>query len=124
MPETAPLPVLVVDDDEPTQRLLQAVLRRAGFTAEFAGDGRRAIELLESRDYVAVILDVMMPAISGHAVVEFLSSSGRPVPVVICSAAGPAALTNFDPAIVKAVVRKPFDVEELMTAVRGAIASV
>jgi two-component system, chemotaxis family, chemotaxis protein CheY len=123
MPDTPSLPVLVVDDDEPTQKLLQAVLRRSGFTAEFAGDGRRAIDLLESRAYVAVILDVMMPAVSGRAVVEFLSSSGRSVPVVICSAAGLTALTDFDPAVVKAVVRKPFDVEELMTAVRAAIGS-
>lgn len=121
MADPLSLPVLVVDDDEPTQKLLQAVLRRAGFDTEFAGDGSRAINLLGSRDYVAVILDVMMPSVSGRAVVEFLSTSGRPVPVVICSAAGPAALLDFDPTIVKAVVRKPFDVEEFMSAVRTAI---
>jgi CheY-like chemotaxis protein len=111
------VPILIVDDDEPTQNLLRAVLRRCGYTSEIAANGRQAIDLLTSRRYAGVVLDMMMPEVSGYAVVDFLSNEPHPVPVIVCSAAGPTALTGFDTAVVKAVVRKPFDVDELTAAI-------
>lgn len=113
----AELPVLIVDDDEPTQNLLRALLRRCGLTTDVAANGKQAIELLQTNAYAAVVLDIMMPGVGGAAVVEFLGSAERPVPVIVCSAAGPVALTGFDPAVVKAIVRKPFDVGQLVAAV-------
>lgn len=120
-PDVLPRPVLIVDDDPPTQKLLLALLQRYGFKGEVASNGAEAIDAIRSRDYSAVVLDVMMPAVGGHAVVEFLAASGSSLPVVICSAAGPAALGNFDSTVVKAIVRKPFDVDELMSIVRNVI---
>lgn len=110
-------PILVVEDDAPTQNLLRAVLRRAGYACEVASNGREAIAFLQSTRYAAVILDMMMPEIGGWEVIEFLGAAPVPVPVIICSAAGPAALTGFDPAVVKAIVRKPFDLGQLLAAV-------
>ena len=115
--ETARLPVLVVDDDEPTQKLLQAVLRRAGFESEVAANGSVAMQLLESGEYAAIVLDVMMPNVDGRQVVEFLLTKETPAPVIICSAASPRMLLEFDPRVVKAVLRKPFDVDELMSMI-------
>jgi len=119
--EAQPPTVLVVEDDEPTQKLLRAILRRSGFAAEIAGDGGQAISALRERDYAAVVLDIMMPVISGHDVVEFLSRSGKAVPVVVCSAAGPKELADFDPGVVKAVVHKPFGVDQFVAAVTAAV---
>jgi CheY-like chemotaxis protein len=113
------LPILIVDDDEPTQSLLRAVLRRCGYTSEVASNGREAMALLQANTYAAVILDMMMPEVGGHEVVAFLAATSNPVPVIVCSAAGPAALAGFDPAIVRAIVRKPFDVDQLIAAVSG-----
>lgn len=112
-------PILIVEDDEPTQSLLQAVLRRCGHTSEIAANGLEAITLLETNHYTAIILDLMMPEVSGRDVVDFLASAANPTPVIICSAAGPAALAQFDSTIVKAIVRKPFDVDELIAAITG-----
>jgi CheY-like chemotaxis protein len=111
------LPILVVDDDEPTRNLVQAVLRRVGYASENAANGSEAIALLERNDYAAIVLDLMMPSVSGRDVVDFLAVSGRGIPVIICSAAGPAALADFDPGIVKAVIRKPFDIEQFAAAI-------
>lgn len=111
------LPILIVEDDEPTQNLLRAVLRRGGYACEIAPNGREAIALLQSRQYAAVVLDMMMPDVGGWEVIAFLGAAPVAVPVIICSAAGPAALAGLDPAVVKAVVRKPFDLGELMAAV-------
>lgn len=110
-------PILVVDDDEPTQKLLRAVLRRCGYASEVVSNGREAIALLRSREYAAVILDMMMPEVSGQEVVAFLGATSNAVPVIICSAAGPAALADIDPAAVKAIVRKPFDIDQFIATV-------
>ena len=116
---TAP-PVLLVEDDEPTQTLMRAILRRAGYAAEVASNGREAIDLLRTRRYAAVVLDMMMPEVSGREVVEFLKTTSNPVPVIVCSAAGPTTWTALDPNVVKAIVRKPFDVEHFIDAVAAA----
>lgn len=112
------LPVLVVDDDEPTLNLLRAVLKRCGYGTHVASNGSEAIALLRKNDYAAIVLDIMMPHVGGHEVIAFLSANASPIPVVICSAAGPSALTGFDTTIVKAVIRKPFDIDELTAAVQ------
>lgn len=110
-------PILIVDDDEPTQNLLRAVLRRCGYGSDVASNGWQAIGLLREKRYAAVILDMMMPEVSGHEVIAFLGTTADAVPVIICSAAGPAALSGFDPIVVKAIVRKPFDIDQLIAAV-------
>ena len=113
--------ILIVEDDEPTQKLLQAVLRRYGYASEVASNGEEGIARLRAGSYDVVVLDIMMPQVGGRAVVDFLSSETRKVPVIVCSAAGPSALQGFDPEIVKGVVRKPFDVDEFIVAIRSCL---
>jgi two-component system alkaline phosphatase synthesis response regulator PhoP len=115
------LPILIVEDDEPTQNLLRAVLRRCGYESEVAANGRQAIGLLREKRYAAVILDMMMPEVSGYEVIAFLGTAPDSVPVIICSAAGPRALAGFDSAVVKAIVRKPFDIDQLVAAVTAVV---
>ena len=121
--ETSNFPILIVEDDQPTQYLLRAILRRSPYTSEVATNGEEAINLLREKEYAAVILDMMMPEASGHEVIEFLTTAAKRVPVIICSAAGPTALTGFDPTVVKAVIRKPFDVDQLLGTVTAVARS-
>ena len=115
--ERTTLPVLVVEDDEPTRRLLQAVLTRAGYSCAFATNGREAMETLRSNDYAAVVLDIMMPDVGGREVIDFITAESIPIPVVICSAAGPRVLSGFDTNVVKAIVRKPFDIDQFVATI-------
>lgn len=112
-----PLPILIVEDDEPTQNLLQALLRRFGYSTEIAVNGIDAIGLLRQRDYSVVVLDIMMPEVSGREVIDYLAAAANPVPVIICSAAGPSTYADADPAVVKAIVRKPFDIDEIIATI-------
>jgi two-component system response regulator ResD len=121
--EPTALPVLIVEDDEPTRRLLDAVLTRSGFSTAFATNGREAMRLLRTTTYAAVVLDIMMPEVGGREVVELITAESIPVPVVICSAAGPRVLTGFDPNIVKGIIRKPFDIEEFVAMVTSVTRS-
>jgi CheY-like chemotaxis protein len=121
--EKTALPVLVVEDDEPTRKLLQAVLTRGGFSTDFAINGGEAMSLLRTNDYAAIVLDIMMPEVGGREVVEFITAESIPIPVVICSAAGPRVLTGFDPNVVKGIIRKPFDIEQFVAMVTSVARS-
>lgn len=115
--KTDALPVLVVEDDQPTQNLLRAVLSRWGYVTEIAANGREAIALLERNAYSTIVLDMMMPSVGGHDVIEFVAAAPRITPIIICSAAPPATFAGADPAVVKAIVRKPFDIDEVIAAI-------
>jgi two-component system response regulator ResD len=119
--EPSLLPVLVVEDDVPTQNLLRTVLRRCGYSSEIAANGLDAIALLRGRDYALIVLDVMMPGVGGREVVEYLSGKASTIPVIICSAAGTKALAGFDSTVVKAIVLKPFDVDEFIETVTRVV---
>jgi CheY-like chemotaxis protein len=115
--EPTTLKVLIVEDDEPTRKLLDAVLTRGGFSTGFATNGIEAMRLLRMNEYAAVVLDIMMPEVGGREVVDFITAESIPVPVVICSAAGPRVLTGFDTNVVKGIIRKPFDIDEFVAMV-------
>jgi len=113
--------ILIVEDDGPTQMLLETLVQRYGYASVSAQDGRAAIELLGARDFTAIILDLMMPQVGGADVIEFLTREKKRVPVVVCTAAGPDKTADFDSDVVGAVVRKPFDIEGLMATVNDLV---
>src|ERR1044071_8859089 len=100
-------PVLIVEDDPPTQMLLETLMQRYGFGSVTAGNGAAAIDLLAARDFTAVILDLMMPEVGGGDVIDFLAREQRGVPVIVCRAAGLDKTREFAPDVVGAVLCPP-----------------
>ena len=80
--------LLVVDDDEANRDLLARRLRRRGHAVATADGGRRALELIAERPFDVVLLDVMMPEISGLEVLRLLRRtwSPRDLPVIMATA--------------------------------------
>jgi adenylate cyclase len=81
--------LLVVDDDENNRYTLTQRLRRQGYAdVTTAQDGRQALELLRSRPFDLVLLDIMMPELNGYQVLEELKADERlrHVPVIMISA--------------------------------------
>ena len=80
--------VLVVDDDASNRLWLTSVLGPAGFAVINAGGGREAIQLAKSRNPDLILLDLMMPDVSGFAVVEALRGdpATRHIPIMILTA--------------------------------------
>jgi len=117
--------VLVVDDDETTRNLLLAVLRRSGFAADAAASVHEALSRLDSTYYSAVVLDVMMPGISGIEIIRQLASTGRHNKCVVLMSAGKASLLDdAPPALIHTKLRKPFDIKDIVEAVRGCVESL
>jgi CheY-like chemotaxis protein len=97
------------------------LLQRYGYGAVLASDGGQAVELLKKREFSAVVLDLMMPEYAGAHVISFLAESDSRIPVIVCTAAGPASTANLDTKIVKAVIRKPFDIDQYIATITGLV---
>jgi DNA-binding response OmpR family regulator len=115
--------VLVVEDDPAICALLEALLRRRGYEFDLVSDGNDAIRRLRCASYSAVLLDLMLPGTFGFDVIRFLRAERPSMTsrVVIITAASTATLENFDGSIVRAVLRKPFDIQELLDHVAACV---
>ena len=87
-PESAPAQILVADDVEMNRDLLARRVRRLGHEVTVAEDGRQALELLKTRDFDVLLLDIMMPNMNGYEVLEAMALDARlrRVPVIMISA--------------------------------------
>ena len=103
--------LLVVDDDRAVRKLLERIALRAGFAVESAKDGQDALDVLEQRQFDIVVVDLMMPRVSGYDLVQRISAlSPRPT-VIVATAMTNGDVAKLDDSMVRRVIRKPFDVE-------------
>jgi diguanylate cyclase (GGDEF)-like protein/PAS domain S-box-containing protein len=83
-------PLLLVDDDPTNQDLLSRRLRRAGYATEVAGSGYEALDVLARREVELVLLDSMMPGLSGIDLLRQLRLRFTPahLPIIMVTALG------------------------------------
>src|SRR6266487_5490632 len=78
--------VLVVEDEPRLARALQRGLVAEGYAVDLAADGLQGLEAARHEGYDAVVLDIMLPSLSGYRIVRALRSEGNWVPVLMLSA--------------------------------------
>lgn len=116
--------VLVVDDDPPTRQMIAAVLSRAGYAVDLCAEGRRALSLIDESNYGAVVLALVQRDAAGDAEIFLhLREKRTPPCVVVISAGAQAALDAMDSDLITARLRKPFHIEDLVSAVKGCFSS-
>jgi len=112
--------ILIIDDDPGIRGLLDVVLRRKGFECDLAVDGAEAEKKLRTRDYDAILLDLMLPRLNGFELIRFLKAERRHLleRVIVVTAVAEITLRDFeDQTLVCALLRKPFDLNQLIAAV-------
>ena len=118
-----PFCVLVVDDDPSIRRMIVAALRRDGYTFCEAPNGKEALDMMRSEHPSVVVLDLMMPVLSGWDVLQAreLEPKLKEIPVIIISAnRAPEVATAVDKGIC-AFLPKPFDIGALSALVRSCL---
>ena len=115
--------VLIVDDQEAGVRLLEGMLRDAGYTAVMSTtDPRDVCELHRKHRYDLILLDIQMPGMNGFHVMKGLSAietSGY-LPVLALTAE-PAYKLHALKAGAKDFISKPFDLEEVLTRIHNML---
>jgi DNA-binding response OmpR family regulator len=77
------LQILVVDDEPDTLGLIKLTLQTAGYDVMTTSGGREGLRLIREESYDVVILDIMMPDVSGFDVMRELNNDPTPPPPVI-----------------------------------------
>jgi CheY-like chemotaxis protein len=126
MRESEKSDVLVVEDDASIRRLLSVTLKHHDVNVDTAKDGLEAMELLRQNRYRVLILDLMMPRVTGWEVIDWLKSApeGKPQSVIVVSATNRDVIRELEPEVVNAIVFKPFDVNELAGYVKACCGPV
>lgn len=112
--------VLVVDDDAALRGFFSTLLKREGFAVDCASNGRAAFECLRRGNYSAILLDLMMPETNGFELIERLQ---RDTPsllqrVIVLTGASQRTVDGLDTSRVWGLIRKPFDIDDLMRSTR------
>jgi CheY-like chemotaxis protein len=117
--------VLVVDDEPAIRALVTKIIERAGHPVDSARDGAEAIARLEVESYAVLVVDLMMPNVDGHALIDHLKARGGPRPAIIVISAGDTAtLRRLDGSMVHSILRKPFDIDVLGDLITAAASSM
>lgn len=108
--------VLIVEDEKPISDLIRLSLSKAGYSCSCAYDGGEAANILERENFDLVLLDVMLPAVNGYELMEYIQPTGTPVIFI-------TAKNSLDDRVkglrmgAEDYIIKPFEVMELLARV-------
>jgi len=113
--------ILVVEDEASVAEVVSLYLKRAGYHAQIASDGRQAMSLFESRKPDLVILDLMLPEMDGLSLTRWLRDRSN-VPIIMLTARREEIdrITGLEMGADDYVV-KPFSPQELVSRVRAVM---
>ena len=121
------LRVLVAEDNPVNQKVIRAILERAGHRAHVVEHGEQALDALERGGWDAVILDMQMPGMSGLEVLKlyrFMEPDGPRAPVIMLTAnATPEAVAACEEAGADAYLTKPVEARALVSCLERLAAA-
>ncbi|MCK8783726.1 response regulator transcription factor [Roseomonas sp. NAR14] len=114
--------VLLVEDDTSAMRGISLMLRRSAMVVDTADTGEEAGELLRHYDYDVVVLDLMLPDMSGYDVVRQMRANRNETPVLILSGLSRTqARVDGLSAGADDFLCKPFDADELVARLQAIV---
>lgn len=118
--------ILIIEDEEKIARFVELELEHEGYAADKANDGRTGLEMAETGNYDLIVLDIMLPQLSGIEVLRRLRKSANEaaanVPVILLTARDAITdkVTGLDMGA-NDYMTKPFAIEELLARIRAAL---
>jgi len=114
--------ILIVEDEIAMRQGLKDNLEIEGYEVEEAGDGKMGLEKILTNQYILVILDVMMPVMSGFDVCKKVRASGNSTPIILLTAKG----EEIDKVLglelgADDYITKPFSLRELLARVKAIL---
>ena len=113
--------ILLVEDEEKLARVVELELRYEGYEVEKAFDGREGLEKALSGHFDLILLDIMLPSMSGMEVLRRLRRESQ-VPVIMVTARDAVVdkVSGLDSGA-DDYITKPFEIEELLARIRAAL---
>jgi two-component system, OmpR family, response regulator ArlR len=113
--------ILIIEDEEKIARFVELELGYEGYTTAKAVDGRTGLELAETGEFDLVLLDVMLPQLSGMEVLRRIRRTSS-VPIIMLTARDSVMdkVSGLDSGA-SDYITKPFAIEELLARIRTAL---
>lgn len=113
--------ILIIEDEEKLARMVELELRHEGYEVEKAFDGQTGLDRGRSGDFDLILLDIMLPKLSGTQVLEELRRDST-VPVILVTAKDSvsAKVAGLDLGA-DDYLTKPFAIEELLARIRATL---
>lgn len=108
--------ILIVEDERAISDLIRLNLTKAGYDCQCAYDGMEAADILEEESFDLIILDVMLPKLSGFELMEYIRPLKIPVIFLTAKASLEDRMTGLTSGAEDYMV-KPFEVVELLARV-------
>jgi DNA-binding response OmpR family regulator len=124
---TVPSKIVIVEDEPDTAEMFAEMMRMSGYEIYKAYNGTSAVALISKEKPAAVVLDLMMPDLSGLEVLRFIREDPEiaDVPVIVVSAKSlPADIKNGLEAGASVYLTKPVGYLDLKAAVENAIRNI
>ncbi|MCC8352327.1 MULTISPECIES: response regulator transcription factor [Bacillus] len=114
--------ILIVEDEEKIARVLQLELEYEGYSVTIKHNGSEGLNAVTEGSYSLLLLDVMLPGLSGLEVLRRLRKTDQETPVILLTARDsvPDKVTGLDIGA-NDYVTKPFEIEELLARIRAAL---
>lgn len=114
--------ILVVEDEEKILRLLELELEYEGYAVTKAADGLEALEAYRSKSWDLILLDVMLPGISGIELLRRIRTNDVHTPVILLTAKNSVEdkVSGLDLGA-NDYITKPFQIEELLARIRATL---
>ena len=112
--------ILLAEDEKALSKALVAILERNNYSVDPVYDGESALEFLETDNYDAVILDLMMPKVDGITVLKEIRKKGNLIPVLVLTAKSEVddKVLGLDSGA-NDYLTKPFNSRELLARIRA-----
>jgi DNA-binding NtrC family response regulator len=114
--------ILVVDDEDALRMVLSSELQSSGYEVGTASDGDEAINLVQSKKFDLVLLDIKMPRVDGFEVLKFIKKNYPTIKVIMLT--GFADLKNAIESKkhgAEDFVSKPYDLVDLLTTIERVL---
>ncbi len=112
--------ILIVEDEKPISDLLRLALSKSGYHCTCVYDGVQAADRIERETFDLILLDVMLPGISGFELMEYIRPTGMPVIFITAKNAVTDRVKGLRMGAEDYVV-KPFEILELQARVEGVL---
>lgn len=114
--------ILVVEDEEKIARVLELELEYEGYSVTKAADGLEALTAYRSGKWDLILLDVMLPGLSGIELLRRIRAHDPHTPVLLLTAKGSVEdkVAGLDHGA-NDYITKPFQIEELLARIRAAL---
>jgi two-component system, OmpR family, response regulator len=118
----ATMRILLVEDERPIADFVQRGLEAEGYTVARAHDGEEGLAMARSGDYSLVVLDVLLPKLSGHDVIKAIRETDPALPVIMLTALGETEdkVQGLDLGA-NDYLAKPFAFAELLARIRAQL---